>query len=366
MRYIEYQIVLGDAPPDLLFEEIKEIAAHNQKIESEPAQEGVKKLELFPEGKIYHITEDPYIWTFSLIYRNKSFDVIKFKSAGSWREDTEEKQELSIDKALYVGVVAGVYFIMIDENIEENFNQLADMMDVFIDKTKAEGAPFIVYGLLENKQKIAELKTNKERLKNLADVKKWVVNNGGEFRLENIKEMRANLPYLITDYSHFILTKLKTKTNYPGLQLGEVHYLDREDLAALKEIEEALTEQLKAGETVDHLLSDLFFKFLQKPEFIEEKAIPIEIIEDKVEEFQVAKPPPSKIKIILEEIRKGLRRQCPKCFNMDRNSIREVIDHDNLIYDFGTDKIYGFKYICGQCSHEWRTEKDWKIEESLS
>ncbi|MFX1275069.1 MAG: hypothetical protein ACFFAT_08505 [Promethearchaeota archaeon] len=364
MRYIEYQIVIGDAPPEILFEEIKEIATHDQTKKLDSTQQGVVRVDAYPEGVIHHIKEDPYVWTFSLIYRNKTFDVIKFKTAGSWRSDVEAKQELSIDKALYVGIVAGVFFIMIDENIEDNFTQLADMIDVFIEKTKTEEAPFIVYGLIENKQKIAELKTNQAQLKNLADVKHWVSKNGGEFRLENLKEMKANLPHLITDYSHYILTKLKTKTNYPDLQLGEVHFLDHEDLAALKEIEEALMEQAKAGETVDALLSDLFFKFLQKPEFIEEKFVPIEIIEEKVEETIEARPPPSKIKIILEEIRRGLRRQCPKCFNMDRNSIREVLDHDNLIYDFGTDKIYGFKYICGMCAHEWRIEKNWKIEES--
>lgn len=362
MRYIEYQIIIGDAPPDLLFNEIKKTATQDQIEGSEPSPRGIEKVGLYPEGLIHHFTKDPYVWTFSLIYRNRTFDVIKFKSAGSWRKDTKLEQELSIDKALYVGTVAGVFFIMIDDRIDDNFTRLADMMDVFIEKTIAEEAPFIVYGLIENKQKIAELKNNQEMLKNLADVKQWVSKNGGEFRLENIKEMRANLPYLITDYSHFILTKLKTKTNYPDLQLGEVHFLDREDLAALKEIENSLTEQLKAGETVDHLLSDLFFKFLQKPEFIEEKILPVEITEEKIEIIQDVAPPASKIKIILEEIRKGLRRQCPKCFNMDRNSIREVIDHDNLIYDFGTDKIYGFKFICGICAHQWKTEKDWKKE----
>ncbi|MFX1299163.1 MAG: hypothetical protein ACFFD2_30420 [Promethearchaeota archaeon] len=363
MRYIEYQIVIGDAPPGLLFEEIKKIATQDQFVESSASQQGIEKIKSYPEGIIHHITKSLYVWTFSLIYRNKSFDVIKFKTAGSWRNEVDSKQDLSIDKALYVGVVAGVFFIMIDENIEDNFTQLADMMEVFIEKTKTEEAPFIVYGLIENKQKIAELKTNQTQLKNLADVKHWITKNGGEFRLENMKEMKANLPHLITDYSHFILTKLKTKTNYPNLQLGEVHYLDHDDLAALKEIEESLKEQLKTGETVDSLLSELFFKFLQKPEFIEEEFVPIEIIEAKVDELVETKPPPSKIKIILEEIRKGLRRQCPKCFNMDRNSIREVLDHDNLIYDFGTDKIYGFKYICGMCAHEWRIEKDWRIEE---
>ena len=78
--------------------------------------------------------------------------------------------------------------------------------------------------------------------------------------------------------------------------------------------------------------------------------------------FSKAIPAPSKIKIILEEIRKGLRRQCPKCFNNDRNKIREVIDRENIIME--NPNIYGFKYICGMCGHEWRTKRDWKIEEN--
>ncbi len=268
-----------------------------------------------------------------------------------------------MDKASHVGVIAGVFFIMIDEQVEENFSKLADMMDIFIEKTSSQEAPFIVYGLIENKQKIAELKTNKAQLKNLADVKNWVQKHGGEFRLENLTEILANIQYLVSDYTHFILTHTKATTNYPGLKIGEVHFLDYEDVSALQEIEKALMEQLKAGETVDNLLSQLFFKYLQKMEFREEVyEKTLEVVEPSEPEIETAVPPPSKIKIILEEIRRGIRRQCPKCFNMDREMIREVIDHDNLIYDFGTDKIYGFKYICGQCGHEWRTEKDWASE----
>ncbi|MFX1236925.1 MAG: hypothetical protein ACFFAS_11965 [Promethearchaeota archaeon] len=319
---------------------------------------------LYAEGVIHPLSEETYIWTYSLIYRNNNFDVIKFKSSWSWKDDPEGKQETILDKASHVGVIAGVFFIIIDEKIEENFSKLADMMDVFIDKTSGqEKAPFIVYGLIENKQKIAELKTNKEQLKNLADVKNWVIKHGGEFRLENLTEVKANMRFLISDYTHYILTNTKASTNYPGLKLGEVHFLDYDDLTALQEIEKALMEQLKAGETVDNLLSQLFFKYLDKMEFKEEiYEAPFETVEESVAETKPTIPPPSKIKIILEEIRRGIRRQCPKCFNMDRDMIREVLDHDNLIYDFGTDKIYGFKYICGQCGHEWRTEKDWKIE----
>jgi hypothetical protein len=262
-----------------------------------------------------------------------------------------------MEKGLFIGVSGGVFFIKIDEEIGDNFIHLADIMDTFIEKTHMEHhAPFIVYGVIEDQKKIAELKTNEEMLKNLADVKKWVAQHRGEFKLENLTEIKINLPYLVRDFTHFILTKLKSKTNYSNLQLGEVHFLDYQDISALKEIEATLTEQAKAGETVDQLLSELFFKYLKMPEFQEE------IITKPIEIPEVSKPAPSKIKIILEEIRKGLRRQCPKCFNNDRNKIREVIDRENIIME--NPNIYGFKYICGMCGHEFKTKRDWKIEDN--
>ena len=311
---------------------------------------------MFPKGVIHHLSRESYVWNFSLVYREANFDIIKWKTSFAWKErdKVEKNQELIMEKGLFIGALAGIFFLMIDDNIYDNFNQLADMMDVFIDKTK-NNAPFLVYGIIENKQKIAELKTNKDLLKNLGDVKKWTTQHGGDFKLENLNEIRMNLPYLITDYCHYILTKLKTKTFYSNLKLGEVHYLDFEDLSTLKEIEQSLAEQATAGKTADHLLSELFFKYLKMPEFQEEiYEQPIELTKEEVPLGERIKP--SKIKIILEEIRKGIRRQCPKCFNYDRNKIREAIDRENIIMQ--NPNIYGWKYICGECGNEWRTERE--------
>ena len=259
-----------------------------------------------------------------------------------------------MDKASFIGADAGVFFISVDENIDESFTKLADMMDVFLEKTKNE-APFVVYGVIENKQKIAELKINKEMLKNVADVKKWATQHGGEFRLENLKEIKMNLSHIINDYNHYALSHLKTKTDYKGLRLGEVHFLDYEDLSALKDIEDALEEQTAAGQTVDNLLSGLFFEVLKKEEFQEEEYIPSpEPEEEEVIELpeDVKKLPPSKIKKIIEEIRLGIRRQCPKCLNIDRATIHEVIDKTYILMQ--NPNIYGFKLICGLCGNEWR------------
>jgi len=70
-------------------------------------------------------------------------------------------------------------------------------------------------------------------------------------------------------------------------------------------------------------------------------------------------PKPSKIKLILEEIRLGIRRQCPNCFNKDQKKIKELIDRENIIME--NPKVYGWKLICGLCGHEWKTKEfEWK------
>ena len=73
------------------------------------------------------------------------------------------------------------------------------------------------------------------------------------------------------------------------------------------------------------------------------------------------KPPESKIKKILKEIRLGIRRQCPKCFNNERNKIREVVDKAHIIME--NPNVYGFKFVCGMCGNEWKTQKDWELKE---
>lgn len=371
MRYIEYNIVLGDSPPGVLIDDIKEIAnpIEDDRYDDYDDEEGGSVL--FPETVIHHLTKDNYVWNFSLIYREGNFDVIKWKTAFSWKQKKEaeeaeeqEKEAPLMNKALFIGASAGVFFIKLDENIYDNFNLLADMMDVFIEKTKSQ-APFIVYALLEDKKAIVELKQNKDKLKHLADVKKWTAQNGGIFKLDTLSEIKMNITHLIQEYSHTILTHLEGKTTYPDLKLGEVHYLDYHDLTTLKEIERALQKQAKAGQTVDHLLSELFFEFLEQPEVKEEKIEPEEVSEEDISvqeegkeeiaiDADVTKLSASKIKIVLEQIRKGIRRQCPKCFNHDRNKIREAIDWNHLIMQ--NPNIYGFKYVCGMCGHEWRTE----------
>ncbi|MFX1498077.1 MAG: hypothetical protein ACFFBH_11165 [Promethearchaeota archaeon] len=325
----------------------------NELIE-EQAEDIDKEAKLFPKGLIHHLSTEMFVWNFSLVYKARTFDVIKWKTAFSWKDVAggNGKKFQEIEKGLFIGVVAGVFFFLIDENIDRNYIQLAEMIDVFIQKTNQE-APFLVYGLLENQQGLTDLKTNSEMLKNLADIKSLVSKYGGEFKIDNLKEVKVNLPQLIREYSYYILMNLKSSSsNYSNLKFNQFYFLDYEDIAALREIELSLTDQLKIGQTVDELLSELFFKYLKKYQnniiITSELPKPEKVQKPFTEKSEV-------IKIIIEEIKKGIRRQCPKCLNNDRNKIREVIDRENIIME--NPNIYGFKYICGLCGYEF-TKKD--------
>jgi hypothetical protein len=63
---------------------------------------------------------------------------------------------------------------------------------------------------------------------------------------------------------------------------------------------------------------------------------------------------------IIEMVKKGYKlppwvvipRHCPKCFNQNQRSIREVIDKDVILME--NPRIYGMKYVCGACGHNFK------------
>ncbi|MEJ2278369.1 MAG: hypothetical protein P8Y70_11570 [Candidatus Lokiarchaeota archaeon] len=46
------------------------------------------------------------------------------------------------------------------------------------------------------------------------------------------------------------------------------------------------------------------------------------------------------------------RRVCPKCGEDQKNMIHESVDKSNIIMDYP--RVYGKKYLCGNCGVEWR------------
>ena len=72
---------------------------------------------------------------------------------------------------------------------------------------------------------------------------------------------------------------------------------------------------------------------------------------DEIQRFEESKI----IEKVPEETEDGSvarKWQCPQCGNTNKAQIRELDDKTRVIYTYP--KIYGKKYICGQCGKEWR------------
>ncbi len=50
------------------------------------------------------------------------------------------------------------------------------------------------------------------------------------------------------------------------------------------------------------------------------------------------------------------RRKCPICGNSNTHLIREVTDKSIIILDYP--KVYGKKFVCGECGQSWRVKKE--------
>jgi len=48
----------------------------------------------------------------------------------------------------------------------------------------------------------------------------------------------------------------------------------------------------------------------------------------------------------------GIRRKCPNCGNTNPASIHEQVDKTRIIME--SPRMYGKKYICGECGTEWK------------
>ena len=75
----------------------------------------------------------------------------------------------------------------------------------------------------------------------------------------------------------------------------------------------------------------------------------------KASDIAPKKPPAKKIKEQEVEILKstpGIRRKCPNCGNPNPASIHEQVDKTRIIME--SPRMYGKKFICGECGTEWK------------
>ena len=108
-------------------------------------------------------------------------------------------------------------------------------------------------------------------------------------------------------------------------------------------IEEEIEEEGSGQEQGEQKKENIISKEEEVIEIQEETEHPIS------KERKPSTEPGGKEKVIITEEGK---RECPRCGNSNKRTIREMIDRTKIISAYP--KMYGTKFKCGECGAEWR------------
>ena len=197
-------------------------------------------------------------------------------------------------------------------------------------------------GVSENiEEMIEKLKTNNSELERQ--------NQNLSHNLENLKREKLKVQKYETEITHLKsqIDQLKDKDSILlAKTITAISSSERKKSIPITDIkpqtEAALQPKPKLNKIEPIEMNPIKKVLEQKPD--------LEIVSEiqKIEESK-------KIEQIPKETEDGSiarKWQCPQCGNTNKAQIRELDDKTHVIYSYP--KIYGKKYICGQCGKEWR------------
>ncbi|MFX1276481.1 MAG: hypothetical protein ACFFBP_06320 [Promethearchaeota archaeon] len=207
-------------------------------------------------------------------------------------------------------------------------------------------------------RKIDEMNiTIEELLKKNADnqeiINKLREESNPEFWENQISELNKVIIDL-TDENASLRKNLKNADNTSNKEQLETELSDlRQQIIELKEENKKIEEKNKMLKAALLMTVDTETKNLtDSPETLtDDTVIEFETTGDKKVAIHEG---PSAVKAFQESLESSeRRRQCPNC-GASGAFILEIDDKSNIIYQDMGNKIYGKKYKCGECRHEWK------------
>ncbi len=250
-----------------------------------------------------------------------------------------------LNKAAYIGVTCGL-FIYYPQNAE-SYKQLKKSINLYFEKRRSDIAPFTVLTIVE-----------KDESEIPDEHKDFIESNGGHINTVSESFLENNIQEIII-YTVINFLKelrpefcksLEIEKNFWSLTLSELRAILMADRQGIK-----LQSRHLAS-----LDEKIFERKLEKEieEEIPEEDLKSVAISPEGEVIPISKEiTPSEI---VELLKKGYKlpawvvipRHCSKCFNQNQNSIREIEDKTVILMEYP--RIYGMKYVCGNCGHSWR------------
>jgi len=250
-----------------------------------------------------------------------------------------------LNKSAYIGVTCGL-FIYYPQN-PDSYKKLKESTNLYFEKRKSDlASSFSVLAIVE-----------KDESEIPDEHKNFIEANGGNINILTESFLEKNIQEIIIfTFISFLkelrpefCKSLEIKKNFWSLTLPELRAIlmaDRQGIQLISRHLAPLEEKLIEKEVEE-----------DEEELIEEELESV-AISPEGEVIPISKEiTPSEI---VELLKKGYKlpdwvvipRHCPRCYNQNQHSIREVEDKTVVLMEYP--RIYGMKFVCGNCGNEWR------------
>jgi len=250
-----------------------------------------------------------------------------------------------LNKSAYIGVTCGL-FIYYPKN-PDSYKKLKESTNLFFEKRRSDIAPFTVLAIVE-----------KDESEIPDEHKNFIEANGGNINILTESFLEKNIQKIIIfTFINFLkelrpefCKSLEIERNFWSLTLPELR-------AILIADRQGIQLQSRHLSPLDEKIFEI--KIEEDEEELTEEELKSVAISPEGDVIPISKEiTPSEV---LELIKKGYKlpawvvipRHCSKCFNQNQNSIREIEDKNVVLMEYP--RIYGMKFICGNCGHSWRS-----------
>ncbi|MHA1646875.1 MAG: hypothetical protein ACTSVL_04810 [Promethearchaeota archaeon] len=251
-----------------------------------------------------------------------------------------------LNKSAYIGVTCGL-FIYYPQN-PDSYKKLKESTNLFFEKRRSNIAPFTVIAVVEKDE--SEIP---DEHKNFIEV------NGGNINILTESFLEKNIQEIIIfTFINFLkelrpefCKSLEIEKNFWSLTLSELRAIlmaDRQGIQLISRHLAPLEEKIVERKIEDEEKEEEIIEEDSKSVAISPEGEVIPISKDITQSE------------ILELLKKGYKlpawvvipRHCSKCFNQNQHNIREIEDKTVVLMEYP--RIYGMKFICGNCGHSWR------------
>jgi hypothetical protein len=322
MNYLTFKLVISEDPGAKIFQKLAEYWNSAKKLD-----------DIGPE----------FYWAFFQLgdFPMEEMAMVKWEI---WSQYRLRGNFEDLNKSAYIGVTCGL-FVYYPQN-SDSYKKLKESTNLFFEKRRSDIAPFTVFAIVEKDE--SEIP---DEHKNFIEV------NGGNINILTESFLEKNIQEIIIfTFINFLkelrpefCKSLEIEKNFWSLTLSELRAILMADRQGIQ--------------LISRHLAPLEEKIIERKIEEEEEELPEEVLKSVAispegEVIPISKDiTPSEV---LELLKKGYKlpawvvipRHCPKCYNQNQKIIREIEDKTIILMEYP--RIYGMKFMCGNCGNEWR------------